>query len=280
MGGWKIKSFIRLTDYTKEELIKIFKLANDIGKGKYQNSLDKKTIVLFFPRSSIRTRVTFEKGIHILGGQSILFPNDTLDKKEKIKDVMGYLNNWVDCIIVRHNNIELISEMDLYSEMPIINAMTNVNHPCEVLSDLYAISQLRENICTLNYVFVGLSGNIGKAWVEASKVFGFNLIQSCPKGYELEGVSVEYNINHAMKNSDIILTDSLSENKLEDFRSYQVTKELMLQANEKALLNPCPPFFRGEEVSEDAIDSDFFVGYKFKRSLLPIQQAIILQCMS
>lgn len=274
-----MKSFIRLTDYRKEELTKIFELADAIKKGEYQNSLDKKTIVLFFPSSSIRTRVTFEKGIHGLGGQAILFPNDVLDKKESIKDVMGYLNNWVDCIIVRHSNIELISEMKLYSEVPIINAMTNVNHPCEVLSDLYALSQLRENIFKLNYVFVGPSGNIGKAWVEASKVFGFNLIQSCPHGYEIEDVNVEYNINYAMKNGDIILTDSLSKEMLEDFKSYQVTKELMLQANEKALLNPCPPFFRGEEVSENVIDSDFFVGYDFKKALLPIQQAIILQCI-
>ena len=271
-----MRSLIRLHDYTPRNILEIFSLANKIQQGEYANYLQGKTVVLFFPTSSIRTRVTFEKSIYILGGQSILFPSDVLDKKEEIKDVMGYLNNWADCIVVRHSNISLIDEMAKYSSVPVINAMTSVNHPCEILSDLYALSKLRENYLSLNYLFVGAKGNIGLAWKEAADILGLSLTQCCPINYEIDKVYVEYNIEKAILGKDIILTDPLSKEMVQDFKNYQVTKELMTSANRDALLNPCPPFYRGEEVSADVIDSKYFVGYEFKKALLYVQQAIIL----
>ena len=114
-----MKHFIRLTDYTKEELLKIFDIADSLQKGNYQNDLYNKTVVMFFPESSIRTRVTFEKGINLLGGQTILFPPETLEKKEDIKDVIGYLNNWADAIVVRHSNIDLLEKIAQYSKAPV-----------------------------------------------------------------------------------------------------------------------------------------------------------------
>lgn len=275
-----MKNFIRLGDYSKSEIFEIFKLANSIGEGQYKNYLKDKTILLFFPSSSIRTRVTFEKGIHMLGGQSILFPSDALNKDEKIEDVIGYLNNWVDCVIVRHNEIKIIDEMARHSKVPIINAMTNINHPCEILSDLYGLSKLREDYLKAKYLFVGGKGNIGLAWEEASRVLGFSLEQSCPKGYEIENLKVEYDISKAIIDKDIILTDPIGKENLDDFKEHQVSKKLMNTANKGAILNPCPPFFRGQEVSEDVINSKYFVGYEFKKSLLEVQQAIIIYCMN
>lgn len=271
-----MRHLIRLTDYTKKDAGEIFQIADKIQQGEYKNYLHGKTVVLFFPSGSIRTRVTFEKGIHQLGGQSILFPMDTLDKKEKIEDVIGYLNNWADCIVVRHNNIELIKEMSRHAKIPIINAMTDINHPCEVLSDLYALSKIRSDYLKAKYLFVGAKANIGLAWKEASELFEFSLVQSCPMGYEMENVNVEYDISKAIIGKDIILTDSLGKDELVDFKGYGVTKVLLDKANENALLNPCPPFYRGEGISEDAIASDYFVGYEFKKTLLQVQQAIII----
>lgn len=271
-----MKNLIRLRDYSKDDICKIFDITDKILQGDYKNYLLNKTVVLFFPNGSIRTRVTYEKGIHLLGGQSILFPTDTLDKKEKIEDVVGYLNNWADCIVVRHDNIELIEEMALYSNIPIINAMTNINHPCEILSDLYALSKIRSDYLEIKYLFIGAKGNIGLAWKEASDLLGLSLIQSCPKGYEIENISIEYDISKAIIDKDIVLTDSLGIDKLFDFNGYQVSKALMDKANKNALLNPCPPFYRGEEVSADVIESDYFVGYEFKKTLLEVQQSIII----
>lgn len=137
-----MKHFLHLNDLSKQEIMHIFELADKLKSGYGQDSLLKrKTIVLFFPESSIRTRISFEKGIKILGGNTILFPLEAFDKKEDIRDVIGYLENWVDMVIVRHKNLTLLENMAECSNIPIINAMTSLNHPCEILTDLYSLSK-------------------------------------------------------------------------------------------------------------------------------------------
>lgn len=274
-----MRHLIRLTDYTKAEIKEIFHIADELQQGKYKDFLKGKTIIMFFPESSIRTRVTFEKGIYLLGGQTVLFPPEALDKKEEIKDVIGYLNNWADGIIVRHKNISVLENMAQYAKMPVINAMTDINHPCEMLADMYSLSKFRADFTKDKYLFVGAKGNIGLAWKEASECIGFSLEQCCPVGYEISGISVSHNLSEAVWGKDIICTDSLSKDKLKDFANYQITLQHMEHANPNAILNPCPPFFRGEEVSADVIDSNYFVGYDFKKYLLEIQQAVIIFSM-
>lgn len=274
-----MRNLIDLLCFTKENIFEIFHIADKIQKGEFKNFLNGKSMVLFFPSTSLRTRVTFEKGIYLLGGQSILFPTETLDKKEKLEDVCGYLNNWADGIIVRHRNIDVVKELAQYSTIPVINAMTDWNHPCEIISDMYSLSKIRVDFTKDKFLFCGSSGNIGLSWKEAANILGFELSQCCPKGYEMEGVQVFRDIKEAVKGKDIICTDSLPADILGDFEHYQITKEIMDMANENAILNPCPPFYRGGEVSQDVIDSDYFVGYQFKRNLLEVQQAIVIYCL-
>lgn len=274
-----MKDLIRLTDLGPNDIYEIFHIADEISTGKYHDFLKGKSVVLFFPATSIRTRVSFEKGIYLLGGQPILFPGDTLDKREEPRDVFGYLDNWADMVIIRHKNIHLLEEAAGYAKVPVINAMTDQNHPCEILSDLYALSKSRDDFRKDRYLFVGKKGNIGLAWKEAAKVLRFELSQCCGAGYEMDGMEVFYDIDAAVKGKDIICTDSLSAEALPDFKDCQVTKAVMDKANKNAVLNPCPPFYRGEEVSADAIASDYFVGYDFKKSLLTIQQAVMVWCM-
>lgn len=157
-----MKKLIRLTDYDANDIYNIFKLADEIRQNKYQNILKGKTVILFFPSSSIRTRVTFEKGIYLLGGQSILFPTETLDKKEDLRDVCGYLSNWADLVIVRHEDIHLLEKMVIQSRMPIINAMTDANHPCEVLADMYALSKMRMDFTIWNLIEEAKNSEIKK----------------------------------------------------------------------------------------------------------------------
>jgi ornithine carbamoyltransferase len=275
-----MKHIVELKDCSKDDIKEIFHLANQIKEGIYKEELKGKTFILFFPNSSIRTRVTFEKGIHMLSGQSILFSNEALDKKEDIKDVLGYLCNWADGIIIRHNNANLIHNIAMESKIPIINGMSSTNHPCEILSDLYGIKNRTDDFSKLKYTYIGPNSNIGRTWAQAAKIFGLDFIQSCPKSYEIADTIVEYNIKKAIENRDVILTDSLAPELLKDFNEYQVTKALMQSANKNAMLNPCPPFYRGEEVSSEVMDSDYFVGYDFKSCLLEIQQAILLYCLS
>ena len=274
-----MKDLIRLTDLQSSDVYKIFHIADEISAGKYKSFLNGKSVVLFFPASSIRTRVTFEKGIYLLGGQSILFPNDTLDKKEDLRDVSGYLNNWADIVVLRHKDIQIIEKYAAYSKVPVINAMSDINHPCEILADMYSLSKIRDNFTGDKYLFCGKSGNIGLAWKEASEVMGFDLSQCCGIGYEMDDVKIYHDIKAAIKGKDIVCTDSLPAEKLKDFEDCRVTKEVMDMANKNAVLNPCPPFYRGEEVSDDVIQSKYFVGYEFKKNLLVVQQAVMIWCM-
>ena len=271
-----MKHFLHLNDFTKKEIGQIFELADKLKADKgVCDWLKGKTIVLFFPESSIRSRVSFEKGIKMLGGDTILFPPEALDKKEDIKDVIGYLENWADMVIVRHKDLSLIEYMAKHSKIPIINAMTSVNHPCEILADLYSLSKRYKDYTEKEVLFMGAKGNIGNTWKEASELVGFNFTQTCPRGYEIDGASVCYEIDKALVGKDIICTDSIPSAARDDFKGYQITLERLSYANTDACLNPCPLFFRGEEVSADAIDSKYFVGYEFKKSLVEVQQAII-----
>lgn len=271
---------IRLTDILLSDVSDIFTFADELNEKKHTGCLNGKTIVMFFPASSIRTRVSFEKGIYLLGGQTILFPSESLDKKEDIRDVCGYLNNWADTVVVRHKELSLVDKMAEYLAVPVINAMTDLNHPCEILSDLYSLKKIGRDIVSEKYLFCGKCGNIGLAWKEASELFGFELSQCCGRGYEIPDIPVYYDVKEAVKDKDIICTDSLPADILKDFCSCQVTKAVMELANKGAVLNPCPPFYRGEEVSADVIDSDYFVGYDFKKHLLEVQQAVVCYCMN
>lgn len=275
-----MKNILSIENFSKDDILTIFNIADEIQTGKYNNFLCGKSVVLFFPNTSIRTRVTFEKGIYLLGGQPILFPTETLDKKESVEDVCGYLNNWADAIIIRHSDIDVIKEMTRCSDVPVINAMTSLNHPCEIISDMYSLSKIRKDFVKDKFLFCGKAGNIGNSWKSASSVMGFELSQCCAAGYEIDGIPVFYDIKEAIKGKDIICTDSLPSELLDKFTNCKITKEVMNMANEGAVLNPCPPFYRGEEVSADVIDSDYFVGYQFKKYLLEVQQALIIYCFS
>lgn len=271
------KNLVHIKDFSKSEIYEIFQLADKIATDDYRDKMLKgKTIVLFFPESSIRTRVTFEKGIWELGGNTILFPPSALDKKEKLVDVTGYLANWVDAVVVRHSDLTLVENMAEYSPIPIINAMTSQNHPCEIISDMYSLTKIYPDFTKKKFLFVGAKGNIGNSWKAASELIGFEIEQCCPAGYELEGIRTYRSLKEAVVGKDIICTDSIPQKAKEDFKEFQITLEHMQEANEGAVLNPCPPFYRGEEVSEEVINSNYFAGYKFKSHLLEVQQALIV----
>lgn len=271
-----MKNLIHLSDFTKTEIMEIFSIAD---RNKTSNVLKNKTAVMFFPDSSIRTRVTFEKAVYELGGHSILFPPEALDKKEDLRDLCGYLENWADIVIVRHNDINTVERLGKYLNIPVINAMTKKNHPCEILTDLYSLSKIRQDYINDNYLFVGANGNIGNTWKTASDIFGFAFSQCCPEGQEIEGAAVYHKLANAVVGKDIICTDSIPAALQSQFRDFQVTKNIMEKANLGAILNPCPPFYRGEEVSADVVDSEYFVGYGFKKHLLSVQKAIIEFCL-
>lgn len=278
-------NILSILDLTEADILNIFKLADQLKEKPMLPLLDHKTFILFFPESSIRTRITFEKAISDLGGKSILFPPSTLDKREALKDVIGYLENWADGVIIRHGKIDLIKEIAIHSNIPIINAMTSDNHPCEILSDLYAISKRKPNFRNLKYVFVGENANISRSYARIAKVLKLNFDHVCIGDQAIFENSDHYrfsnDLDKALKDADVVLTDGIPKEYLTDdyLSHYQITLERLKLAKEDAILNPCPPFYRGEEVHAEVIDSKYFVGYDFKKDLLTVQQAIILYAL-
>lgn len=271
---------------TSLQINELFELTRQLSSEKPAQLLKDKTFILFFPESSLRTRVTFEKGIRDLGGKYMMFPPETLDKREQSSDVIHYLENWADGVVARHSSYAKLVELSAHSSIPIINAMTARNHPCEILSDLYSISQIRDNYRELTYTFVGPAGNISRTWYEMAKVMNLTFNHVCTAGNALGPDTSNYtyitNLEDILPESDIILTDSLPGEFItaEYLNLYQITLERMKRTRPGALLNPCPPFYRNEEVSTDVIDSPYFAGFQFKKNLLYVQQAVLLYCLS
>ncbi|GAB3808358.1 ornithine carbamoyltransferase [Humibacter antri] len=270
-----MQHLIRLGSWTLADARAVFALADRYATqtGPRRDGV----AVMFFPASSLRTRVSFERGAHAMGLQPIVFPPETLDKPESFDDVAGYLAQWSDAIVVRHPDIDVLDRLAASNSIPVVNAMTDANHPCEVLSDVYALAQ-RGDPGRLRYLFVGADGNIARAWQEAALLFELDLMQCCPAGLAVDGAVWTDDLEAAVSRADVILTDGPGRH-IEALAAYTITEELLALAPTGVLLAPCPPFQRGREFTAGAIASDAFVGYDFKRSLLPIQQAVLAHCL-
>ncbi|WP_276355351.1 ornithine carbamoyltransferase [Cohnella caldifontis] len=276
---------IDLTELSEKQVLGIFDRSRRMKADPPHRLFAGKTFLLFFPDSSLRTRISFEKGIRDLGGACVLFPPETLDKEEAPEDVMGYAGNWADACVIRHPSLSKLKELARHGTVPVVNAMTSENHPCEVLSDLFSIAEIRKDYRELTYVFAGPAGNISRSWMQLASVMHLKFKHVCAPGNRLADDGPHYrfasDLEEALTGSDVILTDSLPPLYLHDeyVSKYPITLERMKWANPGALLNPCPPFFRGQEVSEDAMESEHFVGYGFKKNLLYVQQAILAGCL-
>ena len=236
-------NLLDINELSSGQILNMFQLTDEIKMNMHRNTFKGKTFILFFPESSIRTRITFEKGIKELGGECILFPSETLDKREQLRDVIKYIENWAHAVIVRHSDFSKIQELSRHSTIPIINAMTDVNHPCEILSDLYSISKRKSQFQELVYTFVGAPGNICKSWASIAKVMRLKFNHVCTNGYELGNDSDFYkfytNLDEVLMQSNIILTDSLPKELQYDeyIIKYQITLERMKLVKKLFLLN-------------------------------------------
>lgn len=278
-----MKKYININDLSVNDITDIFTIATQLKEGGH-NELEGKTFVLFFPESSIRTRVSYELAIQSLGGTIVSFPSDALDKKEDLRNVIGYLENWADGIIVRHNDYEKVKKIAQICNKVVINAMTSENHPCEVLTDLYTISKMRADYKKLNYLFVGPATNVGYSWYNAANKISFKLMQACPQGNEIaensEFFTAYHSLDDVIDKADVVITDAIKKDP-KYLTRFQITNERIAKMKEHALLNLTPPFYRGEVISENVqLESvKQFVGYDFKKNLLYVQAAIILWCL-
>ncbi|AMM20804.1 ornithine carbamoyltransferase [Frondihabitans sp. PAMC 28766] len=266
-----MRHLIRLDDWAPAGLEAVVALADAYARG--AGPTTNGCAAMFFPPTSLRTRVSFERGAELMGLQPIVLPADTLDKPEALGDVAGYLAPWVDVLVVRHPAIRVLDGLAESGVLPVINAMTDENHPCEVLSDLYTLGQDHE-IRGLRFVFVGPDGNLSRAWAEAARAFDLDLVQCCPDELAMPGCRWSGDVRSAVRDADVILTDGPGAHA-EAMAPFTITAELLALAPAAVKLAPVPPFARGREVSAEAVAGPAFVGYGFKASLLPVQQAVM-----
>jgi ornithine carbamoyltransferase len=294
-----MRHFLTLLDYTATELSMILDRANEMAELWRSQTMPQvlhgKRIALWFYGQGFRNRVAFELGAREMGGTVAYIPGD-LGVHEPIQDVAGYLQNWFSMFVIRAQRHEDLLEVAARSTVPVINARTDRGHPCEIMGDLLYLRQLGRDLGTLKLVFVGEPSNLCMSWLEAAAVFPMRVIQVCPPGYEISAsslealrsraaghISVTHDLRSALVDADVVYTDCWPEAKTAAdqarvraaFLPYQITVEHLAGLGERGIFLPCPPVTRGEEVSDEAMQSSKCRNHEAKSNLLHVQNAIM-----
>jgi len=270
-------------------------LKKDHNDGVINNSLKNKTLAMIFDKSSTRTRVSFEAGMTQLGGHALFLSNNDiqLDRGEPITDSAVVISSMVDAVMLRISSHEDIIEFSKYSNKPVINALSNMSHPCQILADLMTYQEQRGSINGKKVAWIGDGNNVCQTYMQASEIFDFELTIASPKGYKPNQTFVESyqkNINYcsspmdACVVADLVVTDvwtsmgkELEHKQRESaFKGYQVNQKMMSVANSDALFMHCLPAHRGEEVSADVIDGKQSVVWDEAENRLHTQKSLLL----
>jgi ornithine carbamoyltransferase len=296
------RDFLQIPDFLKEELLALFDLADRMKAGVYDRKpLAGKSLAMIFMKSSTRTRVSFEVGTWQLGGHALfLSPRDVqLGRGEPIADTARVLSRYVDGIMIRTFAHQDIEELAKYADVPIINGLTDLVHPCQVLADLLTVRQhVKTPLDQLVVAWIGDGNNMANSWINAAYRFGFELRIACPEGYEPADHLVERartttkivitrDTAEAAKGAHVVNTDVWASMGQEDeqkqreraFRGFTVNSALMKQAAREAIFLHCLPAHRGEEVAADVIDGAQSRVWDEAENRLHIQKAIMAALM-
>ena len=293
------RHYLQFRDFSREEYEYLFQRARwikDMFKRYVPHQpLRDRTLAMVFEKHSTRTRVSFEAGMHQLGGTVItLMTRDTqMGRGEPIEDVARVLTRMVDIVMIRTFEQAIIERFAEHSRVPVINGLTNEYHPCQILGDLYTYVEHRGSIRGRTVAWIGDSNNVCNTWLQAAEVFDFNVHVSTPPGYEVEPERAGlYGTGHyeefedpmkAAKGADLITTDvwtsmgaeAEAEERRQDFADYRVDREMMAVAKPDALFMHCLPAHRGEEVDAAVIDGPQSVVWDEAENRLHTQKALM-----
>jgi ornithine carbamoyltransferase len=275
------KDLLSLLDLEKEDFETLFARAIQLKERYSRGILDKlltgKSLGLIFDKKSTRTRVAFETAMIQLGGHPIyMSTQDTqISRNEPAKDTARVLSRYIDCLAMRTFDHSLVEEFAQNSTIPVINALTDSFHPCQILSDIMTIIEHKGGYKNKKIAWVGDGNNVVNSWINAASVLGFDLIVACPDNYSVNShiihtASVKDKSNivftndpkEAVKNADVVYTDVWAsmgdENELSKriiaFKGFQVNKELLSMAKDDVMVMHCLPAHRGEEIAEDVLE--------------------------
>jgi ornithine carbamoyltransferase len=298
------RDFLQIPDFSKDEIVALFDLADRMKAGTYtKKPLAGKSLAMIFMKSSTRTRVSFEVGTYQLGGHALfLSPRDVqLGRGEPIADTARVLSRYVDGIMIRTFAHQDIEELAKHADVPVINGLTDMVHPCQVLADLLTVRQhLETKLENLVVAWIGDGNNMANSWINAAYRFGFELRLACPEGYEpadhlveraKKGGDAKIIITRdpadAMKDAHVVNTDVWASMGQEDeqkqreraFRGFSVSAALMKKADKSAIFLHCLPAHRGEEVAAEVIDGPQSRVWDEAENRLHIQKAIMAALM-
>jgi ornithine carbamoyltransferase len=274
------RDFLDLASLSREELTGLLALGSRL-KAQTKIGLDHpylrgRTLAMIFQKPSLRTRITFETGMAQLGGHAIyLAPQDIgIGERESVKDVARNISRWVDLIMIRTFAHETCVELAREAAVPVINGLTDLLHPCQLLADLMTMQErYGSDLRKLRVAFVGDGFNLAQSWIEAAGLAGFELRIACPAGYEPQKSFVERMRREelgvitddpaaAVKDADVVYTDTWTSmghekeaaKRKRDFKAFQVNKALLKHASRDTIVMHCLPAHRGEEITDDVID--------------------------
>ena len=297
-----VTHLLRLSDFSKDELFayidRAIVLKQEAAAGIRHTQLAGKTIALIFEKASTRTRVSFEGAMYGLGGQVIfLSAKETqLARSEPLMDTALVMSRYVDGLIVRTYGQEVVTELARYSTIPVINALTDLFHPCQVLSDVMTVIEKKGQLENLKVAWVGDGNNMANSWIQAAARLEFQLVLACPQGYDPQEdllkeaqqessarISVVRDPVEAAKDADVINTDvwasmgqeSEQQERLNVFQGFQVDKQLLSHAKPDCVVLHCLPAHRGEEISEEVLEGDQCVAFDQAENKLHIHKAIL-----
>ena len=294
----KPRHFLTLPDLTPAELKRLFARAMEmkamLKRGERHTPLAGKTMAMIFEKSSTRTRVSFETGMAQLGGASVfLSPRDThLDRGEPVEDTARVLSRMVDIIVIRANSHAMVERFAVHSQVPVINALTDLDHPCQLLADIQTWIEKRGDIAGRKAAWIGDGNNVCHSWINASRQFKFQLDIATPKGYEPKAeivaasgdrVTLHHDPKQAARGADIVVTDTWASmgqehekaERIKAFAGFMVDGALMKLANKDAVFMHCLPAYRGMEVAAEVIDGPQSVVWDEAENRLHAQKALL-----
>jgi ornithine carbamoyltransferase len=291
----EVRHYLQLKDFTREEYSYLFERTRWI-KDMFKRyvpfqPLRDRTLAMVFEKHSTRTRVSFEAGMHQLGGTVItLMTRDTqMGRGEPIEDVARVITRMVDVVMIRTFEQAIIERFAEHSTVPVINGLTNEYHPCQILGDIYTFVEHRGSIHGKTVAWIGDSNNVCNTWLQAAEIFDFKLNVSTPPGYEIEADRESKHAEsfadpmQAAKGAHLVTTDvwtsmgfeSENEARKRDFQDWMVDAEMMKAAKKDALFMHCLPAHRGEEVAAAVIDGRQSVVWEEAENRLHTQKALL-----
>lgn len=294
-----IKHFLQFNDLTTDELNHIFTRTKWIKQQfkTYQQywPLQDRTLVMIFEKASTRTRLSFEAGMHQLGGSAIYLNtrDSQLGRGEPVEDAAQVISRMSDLVMIRTFEQDIIERFAANSRVPVINGLTNEYHPCQILADIFTFIEQKGSIKGKTVAWIGDSNNVCNTWLQAAEVLDFNVHVSTPPGYEVEVERANlYGDDHfetfadpmeAARGADLVTTDvwtsmgfeAENEERMRDFADWQVDSDMMKIAAKDALFMHCLPAHRGEEVAAEVIDGAQSVVWEEAENRLHVQKALM-----